>query len=160
MAAPEQPDNSDPYDLGRFLAAQRDTYADALAEIRAGRKRTHWMWFVFPQIQGLGSSENARIYAITGPDEARAYLAHPVLGPRLLEITGALLGIIGKSAYEIFGSPDDMKLRSSATLFASVSPPGSVFEQILARFFSSQPDPETIRRLASYHHENVDTASA
>jgi uncharacterized protein (DUF1810 family) len=148
MAAPEQPDNSDPYDLGRFLAAQRDTYADALAEIYAGRKRTHWMWFVFPQIQGLGSSENARFYAITGPDEARAYLAHNVLGPRLLEITGALLGVEGKSAHDIFGSPDDMKLRSSATLFASISPPGSVFEQILAKFFSSQPDPETVRRLA------------
>ena len=147
MAAPELPDNSDPYDLGRFLAAQQDTYADALAEIYAGRKRTHWMWFVFPQIQGLGSSENARFYAISNADEARAYLTHPVLGPRLLEITGALLGIMGKSACEIFGSPDDMKLRSSATLFASVSPPGSVFEQILARFFSSQPDPDTIRRL-------------
>ena len=149
MTAPEQPDNSDPYDLGRFVAAQRDTYTHALAEIRAGRKRSHWMWFVFPQIQGLGSSENARFYAIANADEARAYLTHPVLGPRLLEITGALLGIIGKSAYEIFGSPDDMKLRSSATLFASILPPGSVFEQILARFFSGQPAPETLRRLAN-----------
>lgn len=148
MAAPEQPDNSDPYDLGRFLAAQQDTYADALAEIRAGRKRTHWMWFVFPQIQGLGSSENARFYAITNADEARAYLAHPVLGPRLLEITGALLGVEGKSAHEIFGSPDEMKLRSSATLFASISPPDSFSEHILGRFFSGQPDPETVRRLA------------
>jgi uncharacterized protein (DUF1810 family) len=148
MAAPEQPDNSDPYDLGRFLAAQRDTYADALAEIRAGRKRSHWMWFMFPQIQGLGFSENARYYAIANADEARAYLTHPVLGPRLLEITGALLGVEGKSAHEILGSPDDMKLRSSATLFASILPPGSVFEQILTRFFSGQPDPETIRRLA------------
>jgi uncharacterized protein (DUF1810 family) len=151
MAAPEQPhksDNSDPYDLGRFLAAQRETYTDALAEIQAGRKRSHWMWFVFPQIQGLGFSENARFYAITNADEARAYLTHPVLGPRLFEITGALLGVEGKSAHEIFGSPDDMKLRSSATLFASVSLPGSVFEQILTRFFSGQPDPETVRRLA------------
>jgi uncharacterized protein (DUF1810 family) len=148
MAAPEQPDNSDPYDLARFLAAQRDRYAGALAEIRAGRKHTHWMWFVFPQIQGLGSSENARYYAITNADEARAYLAHPVLGPRLVEITRALLGVEGKSAHAIFGSPDDMKLRSSATLFASISPPGSIFEEILARFFTCQPDPETVRRLA------------
>lgn len=147
MAASKQPDNSDPYDLGRFLAAQQDTYVDALAEIRAGQKRTHWMWFVFPQIRGLGSSENARLYAITGPDEARAYLAHPVLGPRLVEITGALLGVEGKSAREIFGSPDDMKLRSSATLFSSVSPPGSVFEQVLAKFFNGVPDPETVRKL-------------
>jgi uncharacterized protein (DUF1810 family) len=106
------------------------------------------MWFVFPQIQGLGSSETARFYAITNADEARAYLAHPVLGPRLLEITGALLGVEGKSAHDIFGFPDDMKLRSSATLFASISPPGSVFEQTLARFFSGQPDAETVRRLA------------
>ena len=141
MAAPEQPDNSDPYDLGRFLAAQQDTYANALAEIRAGRKRSHWMWFVFPQIQGLGSSENARFYAISNADEARAYLTHPVLGPRLLEITEALLGVEGKTAHDIFGSPDDMKL------FASMSPPSSVFEQILARFFSGERDPETIRRL-------------
>ena len=148
MPGTTRADGRDPYNLGRFLAAQQDMYADALAQIRAGQKRTHWMWFVFPQIQGLGSSENARLYAITGSDEARAYLAHPVLGPRLLEITAALLGVEDKTAREIFRSPDDMKLRSSATLFASVSPPGSVFELVLARLFNGEPDPVTVRNLA------------
>lgn len=139
----------DPFHLERFVLAQRDAYGHALAEIRAGRKRTHWMWFVFPQVQGLGHSDMARRYAITGADEARAYLAHPLLGPRLLEITGALLALEGRTAHEIFGSPDDMKLRSSATLFASVSPPGSVFEQLLAVYFSGAADQATLAGLAS-----------
>ncbi len=97
--------------------------------------------------QDLGSSENARFYGITGPDEARSYLTHPVLGPRLLEISQAMLGVTGKSACEILGSPDDMKLRSCATLFAAVSPPKSVFEQVLTRFFAGERDPETVRML-------------
>ncbi len=142
------PESEDPFHLERFVAAQEAAYANALAEIRAGRKQTHWMWFTFPQLEGLGSSENARFYGITGPDEARAYLAHPVLGPRLLEISQAMLGVAGKSAYEVLGSPDDMKLRSCATLFAAVSPPGSVFRLILTRFFAGERDPETVRRLA------------
>lgn len=137
----------DPFTLERFVLAQQDTYEHAREEIQAGRKRTHWMWFVFPQVQGLGLSDMARRYAITGPDEARAYLAHPVLGPRLLEITRALLAREGMTAHEIFGSPDDLKLRSSATLFASVSAPGSVFEQVLARYFHGEPDQATLERL-------------
>lgn len=140
--------NRDAFHLDRFVVAQRDVYASALAEIRAGQKRSHWMWFVFPQIQGLGSSENARFYAISGRGEAEAYLAHTVLGPRLAEISGALLDHAGKSAHEMFGSPDDLKLKSSMTLFASVSAQGSVFELVLAKFFGGEKDPETLRRLA------------
>lgn len=138
----------DPYHLERFLVAQKEAYPAALAEVRAGQKRSHWMWFVFPQIQGLGSSENARLYAVSGRAEAGAYLAHPVLGPRLTEISAALLDHAGKSAHEIFGPPDDLKLKSSMTLFASVSLSGSVFEQVLAKFFGGERDTETLRRLA------------
>ena len=121
--------------------------AEVLRELRAGRKRTHWMWFVFPQIAGLGSSETSRRFAIQSSDEAEAYLHHPVLGPRLVESAEVVLRVEGRSAYEIFGSPDDMKLRSSATLFAAVSDPGSVFEQVLDRFFGGAPDPTTLRLL-------------
>ncbi len=132
------------WELSRFVDAQDGgVYEAALAEIRSGRKRTHWMWFVFPQIDGLGSSPTSRRFAIRGADEAKAYLAHPVLGPRLLDCMRAVLPAPGKSATDIFGSPDDMKLRSCATLFASVSEPGSVFEQVLARFFDGRPDPRT-----------------
>jgi len=138
---------SDPYDLARFVTAQKGAYARALAEIRAGRKRTHWMWFVFPQIQGLGTSSTARFYAISDRAEAQAYLAHQILGPRLLEIAEALLAVEGGTASEIFGYPDDLKLRSCATLFASVSAPGSVFERVLEKFYGGEPDPETLRRL-------------
>lgn len=139
----------DPNDLARFVTAQTDTYARALAEIRAGQKRTHWMWFVFPQIQGLGTSSTARFYAIEDRAEAEAYLAHPILGPRLLEITEALLAVEGKTASEIFGSPDDLKLRSCATLFARVSAPGSLFERVVEKFYGGKPDPETLRRLGA-----------
>lgn len=137
----------DPHNLARFVAAQEGAHAHALAEIRAGRHRTHWMWFVFPQIQGLGSSKTARSYAIKSRAEAEAYLAHPVLGPRLREINEALLGVEGKTASEIFGSPDDLKLRFCATLFASVSQPGSVFERVLEKFFGGEPDRKTLRLL-------------
>ena len=137
---------NDAFDLDRFVAAQADVYQDALAEIRSGRKRTHWMWFVFPQIAGLGSSTTSRRFAITSAAEAKAYLEHPILGPRLLECCRALLDLKLGSATAIFGSPDDMKLRSSATLFAAVSEPGSVFEKILARFFGS-PDSRTVELL-------------
>jgi len=147
MTAPDQHYGDDTFDLARFVAAQNNSYAAALEEISAGRKQTHWMWFVFPQLQGLGSSSTARFYAIKNAAEAEAYLAHPVLGPRLLEISDVLLGIEGKSASEIFGSPDDLKLRSCATLFASVSECGSVFEQVLEKFFDGIPDPETVRLL-------------
>ena len=138
-------DASDPYDLRRFLLAQDDVCATALAELRSGRKRSHWMWFVFPQFAGLGSSATSRHFAIMSADEARAYLAHPVLGPRLVECADAVLAVTGRSAHEILGSPDDLKLRSSATLFASVSPPGSVFERLLDKYFAGEHDDATLR---------------
>jgi uncharacterized protein (DUF1810 family) len=129
--------------LERFVEAQRDSYADALAEIKAGRKRSHWMWFVFPQIAGLGSSPTARRYAVSGPDEAKAYLAHPVLGPRLTEISRALLAVEGRSAEQIFGYPDDLKLRSSMTLFARAADDPAVFEAVLERYYDG-PDQRTL----------------
>lgn len=142
-------DASDPHDLRRFLLAQEDACATALAELRSGRKRSHWMWFVFPQFAGLGSSATSRHFAIRSADEARAYLAHSVLGPRLVECADAVLSITGRSAHEIFGSPDDLKLRSSATLFASVSPPGSVFARLLGTYFGGSPDDATLRLIGS-----------
>jgi uncharacterized protein (DUF1810 family) len=140
--------DSDPYQLNRFLAAQR-TYDVALNEIRSGLKQSHWMWFIFPQIEGLGSSPTARHYAIKSRDEAEAYLRHPVLGVRLLECAEAVLAISGRSVREIFGSPDDLKLRSSATLFAAVAAKGSVFERLLDRYFGAQPDQRTLDRLSA-----------
>jgi uncharacterized protein (DUF1810 family) len=137
----------DPHDLSRFLEAQESTYDRALAEISAGRKESHWMWFIFPQFAGLGFSETSQFYAITSLDEARAYLAHPILGPRLMACTEAALAVRGKSAREVFGSPDDMKLKSCATLFAAVSEPGSVFERLLARYFGGERDAKTLRLL-------------
>ena len=137
----------DPVGLARFVDAQRDVYAQALAELRAGRKRSHWMWFVFPQIDGLGMSDMSRRYAIRDTAEARAYLAHPVLGARLVECCEALLGVPDRSAHEILGSPDDLKLRSCATLFAQVAPSGSAFHRVLERFFTGASDPRTLERL-------------
>ena len=134
----------DPYDLNRFIEAQNTNYEDAVSELREGRKRSHWMWYVFPQITGLGNSAMSYRYGITSADEARAYLAHPVLGTRLIECAEAVLTIRNRSANEIFGSPDDLKLKSSATLFAQVLPPGSVFEQILDKYYSSERDPRTL----------------
>jgi uncharacterized protein (DUF1810 family) len=140
-------DAADPYGLSRFVEAQDRHYEHALAEIRSGRKRSHWMWFVFPQFDGLGSSATATHYAIKSVAEAEAYLGHPVLGRRLLEITQAVVDLEGRSAFEVFGSPDDLKLRSCATLFASVSPAGSVFEQLLDRYFGGEGDEKTRRLL-------------
>ena len=142
------------YDLDRFVEAQRDIYDEAIAEIRSGRKRSHWMWFVFPQIAGLGMSETSRRYAIRNRAEAEAYLAHPVLGPRLLESAEAVLALEGRSALDVFGSPDDMKLRSCATLFAAVSAPGSVFERVLDRYFGGEADGRTLRLLRSERLED------
>lgn len=144
MPASEEHDR---FNLGRFVQAQVATYAQALAELRAGRKRTHWMWFVFPQYHGLGFSSTSRFYAIQSLDEAQAYLAHPILGPRLHECANAVLRIEGQTAREILGSPDDLKLRSCATLFAAVLPPGSVFTGLLHKYYAGQPDPETLRLL-------------
>ena len=137
----------DPYGLARFVDAQERTYEQALSEIRSGRKRSHWMWYVFPQFDGLGLSATSKRYAIKSVAEAEAYLRHPILGPRLFESVQAVLRVEGRSAFEIFGSPDDMKLRSCATLFASISPAGSVFEQLLARYFGGEADARTLRLL-------------
>jgi uncharacterized protein (DUF1810 family) len=139
--------NSDPYNLKRFLDAQATTYDRALAELKAGQKRSHWIWYIFPQYRGLGFSAMSQKYAIQSLDEASAYLAHPILGDRLLECTTTVLGITGRSAYEIFGSPDDLKLRSCATLFAVVSPADSLFVQLLDRFYSGQRDTKTLHLL-------------
>ena len=139
------PGPDDPHGLDRFVRAQSDAYARALAEIQAGRKRSHWMWFVFPQFHGLGSSPTAREYAIKSVAEAQAYLAHPLLGPRLTEAAGAALAVSGNSASDIFGSPDDLKLRSCATLFARVSAPGSVFHRLLDKYYRGEPDEKTLR---------------
>jgi uncharacterized protein (DUF1810 family) len=133
--------------IERFVAAQDGVYQQALAEIVAGSKRSHWMWFVFPQIAGLGSSPTAQRYAIADLAEARDYLAHPVLGPRLRECAEALLKH-DRSAAEIFGFPDDLKLRSSMTLFARAAADPAVFEQVLARFFDG-PDERTISLVTS-----------
>jgi uncharacterized protein (DUF1810 family) len=135
-------------DLERFVEAQRDVYDDALAEIKIGRKRSHWMWFVFPQIAGLGSSPTAQRYAVSGPEEAKAYLAHPVLGSRLTEISRALLAVEGRSAEQILGYPDDLKLRSSMTLFAQVADDPAVFEAVLERYYDG-PDQRTLDLLAA-----------
>jgi uncharacterized protein (DUF1810 family) len=135
---------SDPHQLERFLHAQEGSYAAALAELRRGRKQSHWMWFVFPQIAGLGLSDMSVRYAIASLAEADAYLRHPILGPRLLACADAVLAVTKRSALEIVGPADVLKLRSCATLFARVSPEGSVFHQILDRYFDGEPDPKTI----------------
>lgn len=139
----------DPFDLERFVEAQRDSHAAALSEIVAGRKRSHWMWYVFPQADGLGESWIARKYAIKSAEEARAYLAHPVLGARLRECATALLGVRGRSAQEIFGFPDHLKLRSSVTLFGAVAPEEGVFQRVLDRFWGGAPDERTLELLAA-----------
>ena len=135
------------HDLERFVLAQDCAYGTALVEIRSGRKRSHWIWYVFPQIAGLGSSATSRRYAIRSAAEARAYLAHPLLGPRLVECFEAALGVDGRSAHEIFGSPDDLKFRSCATLFACVAPPGSVFQRALEKYFGGERDSGTLELL-------------
>ena len=137
----------DRFDLNRFVHAQAGVYPRALAELKLGRKRSHWMWFIFPQIDGLGYSSAAKFYAIKSKDEAKAYLDHPLLGQRLMECAAALLKIEGKSAAEIFGYPDDLKLRSSMTLFASASAADSVFSRVLAQYFEGEPDQRTLELL-------------
>ncbi|BBO34553.1 DUF1810 domain-containing protein [Lacipirellula parvula] len=139
--------SADSFNLQRFLDAQEHVYARALAEIRAGRKETHWMWFIFPQLDGLGFSPMAERYAITNLDEARAYLAHPTLNTRLIEVAEAALSVNSSSARAVFGTPDDLKLRSCATLFAEASPPGSVFERLLEKYYRGEKDEKTLRLL-------------
>lgn len=137
----------DPYDLNRFVQAHEDNYERALSEIKSGRKRSHWMWYIFPQFDGLRFSTTSKRYSIKSVAEAKAYLSHPILGPRLTECVEAVLSVEGRSAYEIFGSPDDMKLKSCATLFASVSPKNSIFDQLLEKFFQGERDGKTLRFL-------------
>ncbi|GAC1458327.1 MAG: DUF1810 domain-containing protein [Steroidobacteraceae bacterium] len=139
----------DPFDLGRFVAAQEREYPQVCAELAAGRKRTHWMWFIFPQLAGLGSSPMARRYALGGTSEARAYLGHGVLGPRLRECTSLVNGVRGCTALQIFGAPDDVKFRSCMTLFALAAGGESAFHEALARYFDGEPDPLTLRLLRS-----------
>lgn len=138
---------NDTFDLNRFIDAQRAVYPDVLEELRSGRKRSHWMWFIFPQLAGLGHSETARFYAISGAAEATAYLNNSLLGARLLECTRTVLEHSGQSARAMFGTPDDMKLRSCMTLFASVAPEQVCFQQVLERFFEGESDAKTIALL-------------
>ncbi|WP_304641558.1 DUF1810 domain-containing protein [Pseudomonas sp.] len=144
-------DPLDPHDLQRFLSAQDGVFDKALAELQAGHKTSHWMWFIFPQLAGLGRSQIAQFYALNDADEARAYLAHPVLGPRLQTCATALLRWDGRSATDILGSPDDLKLRSSMTLFAAVAPDNPVFARVLEVFFKGKGDTRTLNMLGMAH---------
>ena len=138
---------TDPHNLQRFLDAQGPIYAAVVTELRAGRKESHWMWFIFPQLAGLGSSSMAKRYALRDLEEARAYLAHPILGARLRECAELVLAIDGRTINEILGSPDDMKLCSCATLFAAASDEGSVFEWLLAKYYDGAEDERTLALL-------------
>ncbi len=138
---------SDPFNLQRFVDAQAPVYGQVVDELRAGRKRTHWIWFVFPQIAGLGSSATAARYAISSLDEARAYLRHDLLGPRLRECTQLVNAVRGRSIGQIFGSPDDMKVRSSMTLFAHATSDNEDFLTLLNRYYDGEEDPLTLQRL-------------
>ena len=139
---------NDPFDLQRFVDAQEPIYGTVIEELTAGRKRSHWMWFIFPQLRGLGSSPTAVRFAISSVDEARAYLDHELLGARLRECAGLVARIEGRSAEEIFGWPDDMKLRSSMTLFAHASDDNADFVAVLQKFYGGEEDPATLARLA------------
>jgi uncharacterized protein (DUF1810 family) len=143
----------DPFELARFVEAQRRDYERALKEIKNGDKRTHWMWYIFPQLDGLGSSPTARLYALKSIQEARAYLAHPILGPRLRECAEAALAVEGRTACDVFGHPDDWKLKSCATLFADLSGPGSVFHLVLDKYFQGRQDDKTLQLLANLRQE-------
>ena len=144
---------TDAFNLQRFVAAQdapaagRTVYETAAAELAAGRKRSHWMWFIFPQIRGLGRSAMSQTYAITSKEEAQAYLAHPTLGPRLDECVRLTLDVMGRSADQIFGSPDDMKFHSSLTLFAIAAPELAEFRAALRKYFGDELDPATVARV-------------
>jgi uncharacterized protein (DUF1810 family) len=137
----------DPFDLQRFVAAQEPVIADVKQELRSGRKRGHWMWYIFPQIDGLGRSEMSRRYAIGSRKEAEAYLSHPVLGPRLRECTELVNGIDGRSANDVFGSPDDLKFRSSMTLFEAVATDPDPFTTALEKYYDGDRDQKTLKRV-------------
>lgn len=141
---------TDRFDLRRFVIAQRPVYDTALSELEAGCKRSHWMWFIFPQAAGLGLSAMAQRYAIRSMDEATAYLTHPILGARLLECTKAVLSVTGKSAHTIFGSPDDAKFRSSMTLFGNADRDGSLYRKALDHFYRSEEDPASLKIIEAW----------
>jgi uncharacterized protein (DUF1810 family) len=136
---------TDTNELIRFLDAQNQVYLKALSEIKKGKKETHWMWYIFPQIKGLGSSETAKYYAIKDLKEATAYLEHPILGKHLIEITEAVWNLKGKTATQLLGTPDDMKLRSCMTLFASVKNTNPIFQKILVKYFNGLADDLTLQ---------------
>jgi len=142
--APDDVLPEDPYDLRRFVDAQESVYRTVVAELRAGRKRSHWIWFIFPQLRGLGRSGTAIRYGIASRDEAAAYLAHPVLGPRLRECTRLVAQVDGRSIEEIFGWPDNLKVRSSMTLFARATDDNADFQAVLEKYYGGEPDPATI----------------
>ncbi len=134
-----------PQNLERFLTAQQNTFQQALREIKNGRKQSHWMWFIFPQIAGLGFSETSKLYAIKNREEARLYIKHIILGSRLIEISKALLDIEGKTTNQVFGNPDDLKLKSCMTLFSELDNANPVFEAVLAKYFNGEKDTKTLR---------------
>lgn len=138
---------SDPFNLQRFVEAQDTVYAQVLAELKAGDKESHWIWFIFPQIKGLGSSAMAEKFAISSREEAAAYLAHPILGPRLRECAALVNAVEGRSAYEILGDPDDLKFRSSMTLFAVIADEKRIFQEALKKYFDGEYDPLTLARI-------------
>ncbi|MEO8427665.1 MAG: DUF1810 domain-containing protein [Verrucomicrobiota bacterium] len=144
MTSREYCEQNDTFDLSRFVSAQEGIFDGALSELRRGRKESHWMWFIFPQVDGFGKSSTARKYAIRNLDEARSYLSHPVLGPRLLECCRALLSVHGKSASDIMGYPDDIKVRSSMTLFSLAAVSHSEFREVIEKYFEGRLDPGTL----------------
>ncbi len=137
-------ESDDQFDLNRFISAQKNIYAAVLSELRSGQKRSHWMWYIFPQIDGLGYSSTSKYYSIKSMEEARQYLKHPILGSRLVECAEAVLAVEGRSISEIFGYPDDLKLKSSMTLFAYVADPDYVFKRILDKYFNGEQDARTL----------------
>jgi uncharacterized protein (DUF1810 family) len=139
--------SEDPYDLQRFVTAQNPVYEQVCSELRKGRKESHWIWFIFPQLRGLGYSSVAKAFGIGSREEAEAYLQHPVVGPRLRECTGLVNLVEGRSVNQIFGYPDDLKFRSSMTLFASVGPEDQIFKDALQKYFGGIPDHLTLERL-------------
>ncbi|NEQ35984.1 MAG: DUF1810 domain-containing protein [Okeania sp. SIO3I5] len=136
--------NKDPHDLNRFISAQDKIYETVIKELKNGKKQTHWMWYIFPQIDGLGTSPTSKHYAIKSIEEAQEYLNHPVLGKRLLECAEIVIALEGKSISEIFGFPDDLKLKSSMTLFAHVAKPSSIFARIIDKYFEKKKDVKTL----------------
>ena len=140
-------DTADPHDLERFVAAQAEVYAQVQGELALGRKASHWMWFVFPQLKALGRSATAKRFGIASRAEAQAYLSHPILGARLLDCTRLMLFVEGKTALQVLGSPDDLKFRSSMTLFAALDPTAPEFQLALAKYYAGEADDETLRLL-------------